>query len=131
MKDSESLRRIETSRRRGFALALLRTSPDSMMVIRTDGTIEFMTETGLKAMGQGEHEDVVERLWWDLWPTTEHDVLQANFRTALGNKKCSFRALGRATDAHQKIWQTELTPVADEYGVVTRVICVSRDITHF
>ena len=120
----EALRRSEE-----FSRRVLASSDDCIKVLDLDGSLETMSEGGLRALGIEDLTPFVGRCWADTFePDAQADAHRAVARARAGRTaRFEGRLRTRRGDVHY--WDSVLTPVADADGRPEKILAMSRDVT--
>ncbi len=113
----------------GFALAYLRSSPDCVKLLSTDGRINFMSENGMCAMQIDAFESIKGAHWWTLWPEELRETLQRAVKDAAGGESVGFDGACPTAKGEPRQWSVTVSPVRAGDGSITSLLAVSRDVT--
>lgn len=108
---------------------MLDASVDCIKVIDSNGMLLKMNRSGCEALGVAASEAPYGIKWLSLLPPDIRIRGRRALRVARQGRKASFS--GRSElPGHKTIhWDNILTPVTDENGQVSSILCVSRNIT--
>lgn len=131
--DSDGIRALkrreaELERREAALRDMLDVSVDCIKIIDLDGNLVHINQAGRSALGVPEHPSPALP-WLSLLP----EDVRADGEAALASARAGAPARfpGRSVDEAGQVrhWDNMLTPMLDEAGRATSVLCVSRDIT--
>ena len=109
-----------------FTLAFLKNSPDSVSVLSSSGTIEYMNENGLALLGFDRSDDIVGLPWDSLWPAdTRATVLDAVQSAAQGERR-RYTALLGYLNAPEMCCDITLCPLTSPQGRVDALLAIIR-----
>ena len=108
---------------------MLDVSVDCIKIIRTDGTVSHMNRSGCVALGVPLDETRFGMKWLDLLPRAVRQRGQRALRLARRGRNARFAGLSQIPGSKPHHWDNILTPIKDEHGQTTGILCVSRDIT--
>ncbi len=108
---------------------MLDVSVDCIKIIDTDGKLMHMNRSGCLALGVPLDEKEFGMRWLDLLPPEIRSRGQRALAVARTGKNARFAGMSVVGDNKPQHWDNILTPVIDESGTTTAILCVSRDIT--
>lgn len=108
---------------------MLNVSVDCIKVINTDGRLIFMNRSGCEALGVSVDEKEFGMEWIPLLPESVHRKGRAALKKAAEGECSGFRGMSILPDGGVIHWDNMLTPVLDNAGKTTSILCVSRNIT--
>jgi PAS domain S-box-containing protein len=113
-----------------YFLSVLEASQDCIRVIGLTGAIEYMNLHGRELFEIDDFDARNrDRYWPDMWPPESRLAVEDALNKALAGGSSSFRALCPTAKGNVRWWDTTVSPVLDEAGVVVRVLAASRDVT--
>ncbi|PRY92635.1 PAS domain S-box-containing protein [Hasllibacter halocynthiae] len=112
-----------------FLFSLLQATPDCIKVIEADGTISFMNQNGLDAMGIGDVAEMRGVPWSSFWPEASRETVDAAVGAARQGQRARFEGPCQAAGGALRRWEVSVSPIAEADGRVVRVLAVSRDVT--
>ena len=107
---------------------MLDVSVDCIKIVRPNGTVSHMNRSGCVALLGKEKVKKFDMEWLNLLPVEVRDKGQNAISAAVKGKNARFAGMSGEGDARQ-YWDNILTPVVNEEGQTTSILCVSRDIT--
>jgi diguanylate cyclase (GGDEF)-like protein/PAS domain S-box-containing protein len=108
---------------------VLDASADCIKILAPDGTLEFMNESGLRAMELPSLETVRGRSWPALWPKGGRTAARRAIERALADQTARFSGFCPTVSGKRKWWDVIVTPVKNERGEIIRLLSISRDMT--
>lgn len=102
-------------------------SIDCIKVLTPQGVLQHMNSAGCLALNVAEAAAAGQR-WLDLLPGAMHPAARRALARAAAGKACRFSSVTQV-DGTPRHWDNLLTPVTDDHGKVTSILCVSRDVT--
>lgn len=107
---------------------MLDVSVDCIKIITPDGKLEHMNKSGCMALLGQERVKKFGMDWLTLLPPEVREQGAKAIKTAARGKNARFAGMSTHGDTVM-YWDNILTPVHDEQGNTTSILCVSRDIT--
>lgn len=107
--------------------ALLDATSDCIKLITTDGTLLFMNRSGCLALGV-PFDSEFGMPWLSLLPPEVHEAGMRAIETASAGHSATLMGMSDSPDG-MVYWDNLLTPILDQQGVVTTLLCVSRNVT--
>ncbi|WP_168400121.1 sensor domain-containing protein [Acinetobacter indicus] len=107
---------------------MLDVSVDCIKIVKPDGSLSHMNRSGCQALLGKEREKNFGMKWLDLLPPEAREKGQQAIREAIKGKNSHFPGMSINQD-EVKYWDNMLTPVLNEHGETTSILCVSRDVT--
>lgn len=107
--------------------AMFDATPDCVKIITTGGRLLAMNRAGRLALGVGLAAPL-GMPWLGLLPESVRAEGETALRDAAAGRSARFAGQS-VTDAGVIYWDNLLTPVTDDCGRVTSIVCVSRDVT--
>lgn len=104
-------------------------SGDSIKELSLEGIITFVNSHGLERVAVENKEYVLNRHWTSQWPDHVHPQIEEALAAGRRGEPAQFEAectTPRGVDRH---WLVSTTPLKDEFGNVTSLLAVNRDIT--
>ncbi|WP_052130878.1 GGDEF domain-containing protein [Erwinia typographi] len=108
---------------------MLNVSVDCIKVINTNGCLIFMNKSGCEALGVSVNEKEFGMAWLALLPESVHRKGRVALKKAVKGECSGFRGISALPDGTITHWDNMLTPVLDNAGKTTSILCVSRNIT--
>lgn len=112
-----------------LAFALLSASDDCVKLFSTDGTLDFMSRSGMTAMEIADFADVKGKYWWSLWPEAETVKLRDAVARANAGLNTRFEAYCPTSLGKPKWWDVAVAPIHGSNGAPRQILALSRDIT--
>jgi diguanylate cyclase (GGDEF)-like protein/PAS domain S-box-containing protein len=109
--------------------SILEASDDCIKLIGIDGRLEMMNQPGACAMEIDDLDHVLGREWVALWPAAARRTARAAVEAARSGRAARFTDCCPTAKGTVKWWDVVITPMTNEAGEVTRLLCISRDIT--
>lgn len=107
---------------------MLDVSVDCIKIVRPNGTVSHMNLSGCVALLGQEKVKKFDMEWLSLLPPEVRDKGQIAITSAAKGQNARFAGMSGEGDARQ-YWDNILTPVVNEEGQTTSILCVSRDVT--
>ena len=107
---------------------MLDVSVDCIKLLRTDGTLIHMNQSGCDALGVAPDSGFGHR-WLPLLPPEVRDKGEKALQQAVLGENARFAGMSVIPGMGPMHWDNILTPVKGPDGQVTSILCVSRDIT--
>lgn len=107
---------------------MLDVSVDCIKLLRTDGTLIHMNQSGCDALGVAPDSGFGHR-WLPLLPHEVREKGERALQQAIQGKNARFAGMSVIPGMAPMHWDNILTPVKDACGRTTSILCVSRDIT--
>lgn len=107
---------------------MLDVSVDCIKIVRPNGTVSHMNRSGCLALLGREREKKFGMKWLDLLPPEVRNKGQKAINDAIKGKNGRFAGMSGIGEGRQ-YWDNILTPVINENGETTSILCVSRDVT--
>ena len=107
--------------------SMLAVNPDAIHVLSADGTLDSANENGLAMLGLPDLSALPDRAWEALWPDDVRPVLRDALSAARLGGHARFEASFPAASGEPRTWDVRVLPME---GMPSRLIAVSRDITH-
>lgn len=104
-------------------------SPDSILLIGTDGQILFANQACRDGMELGRDAGVVSSCWLQCWPAATRDRAREAFAAALAGGSGRFAAPRPTAAGDLRWWDVVISPVLSESGEPLRLVSIARDIT--
>lgn len=109
--------------------SILDQSVDCIKLIDLDGTIQYMNDNGLCAMGIDDLCSVRGAVWADLWPGEARQLILASYPSAATGATARFRAFCPTAKGAPRWWDVSVSRVTDTEGQLAGYLSVSRDVT--
>lgn len=117
--------------KRGKSISLERVmldaNPDCIKVLSPAGTVITMNRAGCIALGVPESSKF-GMPWLPLLPKCVHAAGELALEEARNGHSARFPGQS-LSDGETRYWDNMLTPVKDDSGAVTAILCISRDVT--
>lgn len=99
---------------------------DCVTLLEPDGTIAYMSLTGLSAMGIADLGQVRGNAWHTLWPDAARPMLHQALCLAAEGKTASFVADVPSACGKGLRWEVTVAGVTDDSGAVHQIIAISK-----
>jgi diguanylate cyclase (GGDEF)-like protein/PAS domain S-box-containing protein len=109
--------------------SILEASPDSIQMLDRQGRILFANPLAAKRIGVDDPAALIGVPWVDLLPPENARDARAALTLARKGETAHF-TMAWADPGGARWWDIVATPVRDEAGAVSRVVVISRDISH-
>lgn len=109
--------------------SILEASSDCIKVLGKDGRLELMNGPGACALEIDNVEDVLGCDWLSFWPAEARNTVMAALAEAQAGNPARFTGNCFTAKGTERWWDVIITPMTDHIGEVTRLLCISRDIT--
>ena len=109
--------------------SMLDASVDCIKVVNIDGSLRHMNRSGCLALGVAPEEQAFGMPWLDLLPAEIRGRGRRALARAVGGQHARFSGKSVVEGQTAQYWDNLLTPMLDDEGRVTGVLCVSRNIT--
>lgn len=107
---------------------MLDASVDCIKLLRPDGTLIHMNQSGCDALGVAPDSGFGHR-WLPLLPPEVREKGEKALQQAVQGENARFAGMSALPGMAPMHWDNILTPVKDASGNTTSILCVSRDIT--
>lgn len=107
---------------------MLDVSVDCIKIVRPNGNVSHMNRSGCIALLGKEREKNFGMKWLDLLPPEVRHKGQKAINDAIKGKNARFAGMS-GLGAGRQYWDNILTPVVNDEGQTTSILCVSRDVT--
>jgi PAS domain S-box-containing protein len=112
-----------------FSTAVLNASNDCILVLATDGRIEFMNDSGLAQLEIDDFSQIGGSACSRLWPDHEEASISSAIDAAVRGDSSRFETFNATHQGAARWWDVSVAPVTDDAGHVQRVLFAARDIT--
>jgi two-component system, chemotaxis family, CheB/CheR fusion protein len=113
-----------------FNRAIVESSPDCVKIINRSGAVEAMNTNGCRLMEVDDFETIRGRLWWELWPENQLDLIKSAVESSGRGELVHFQAECPTARGKLLWWDVVVAGINNGKGEVERLIAVSRDITN-
>ena len=110
--------------------SIINNTEDCMKVLTLDGRISYMGEPGQRLLEVESFEDVRDRNWLTFWNDADRESADHALQMARSGKVGRFQGLCPTFSGKPRWWDSIVSPILDAHGVPSRLLAVSRDITH-
>jgi PAS domain S-box-containing protein len=104
-------------------------SRDCVKILDLDGRLLYINPAGLRQLGFETSNDLLHRLWVDLWSEKDRDAVRDAFARAKAGAIGRFQGPNRTAAGITKWWDVVVTPIVDASGAIVQLLAVSRDIS--
>ena len=108
---------------------MLDASVDCIKVINIDGTVRRMNLSGCMALGVPTDERDFGMKWLTLLPVDVRDRGRRALNAVRKGRKASFAGRSELPGEKPVHWDNILTPLFDQEGQLSAIMCVSRNVT--
>lgn len=112
-----------------FARTIFESSPDSVIVLETDGRMHSINSTGLRLMEIDDFASLIGKNWIDFWEDDEKKIAVNAIKQAFEGKSIHFEGFRRTVKGTPKWWDVTVAPVFNDQGKTTLLVSNSREIT--
>ena len=112
-----------------FNRSIIESSPDCIKVLDLDGTLRAVLR-GKELLGITEVGPYIGRSWFDMWAGDHRHAAEEAVATARAGGAGSFVGYYRTMRGDPKWWDVAVSPILDAGGRPSRLLAVSRDVTH-
>jgi PAS domain S-box-containing protein len=109
--------------------ALLESSADCVKLLDPAGRLEAINAAGVRLLEAPSEDSLLGRELAGLWPPEGAARMREAVAAALGGGVGRFQGFCPTVRGTLKWWDVSVSPVRDETGAVTRLLCVTRDGT--
>lgn len=103
-------------------------SQDCIKEVGLDGIVLSVNEKGLKLLRADTAEQVVSRVWREMWPAEARHLVDQALHEARSGRAYEFESACRIFSGDLREWYVRTTPLRTD-GVVTGMLAVSADVT--
>lgn len=107
---------------------MLDSSADCIKILSPSGHLRKMNRAGCTALGV-DPDGGFGMSWLSLLPAQVRRTGEAALARARSGKDSSFPGMSQLPGHSPAYWNNVLTPILDEDGQVTEIVCISRDVT--
>jgi PAS domain S-box-containing protein len=111
------------------ALALIEIIPDCVSVLDFDGAVIAINAVGLQQFDIDDRTWLGRR-WLAWWPPEIQTHVEKGLSEARSGRKGHFFGYCPTAKGAPKWWHVSVTPLLDECGRVSSLLCIARDITN-
>ena len=120
----------QIDRNGGLFLSVLQASQDYVAVLGADGCVQFINDRGLSLMDDEHRQDIVGRLWSELWPEDYRQDVERVLSAAGKAETARFRAWHATSGGPPTWWDTMVSPILDRTdGSVVGLLALCHEIT--
>ena len=112
-----------------FSRSILDSSPDCILVIGNDGTLQFMNKQAFSAMNVSVLGQVKNKPWTELWPEPAKASASKALGEARDGRPARFSARLETSSGEARFWDVSVTAFSGEQQVSTRFLATARDTT--
>lgn len=109
--------------------SIIEASPDCISLLDTEGTVQFMNEAALRALGSDGAKRALGSPWGASFPASVRGPARMAVEQARHGRVGHFSASQPTSDA-QKWWDVVVAPVRADGDETTGLVAIARDITH-
>jgi PAS domain S-box-containing protein len=128
--DIDDKKRAEKALRESEELArsVIQNSPDCVEVLDASGITLLVNASGCRVFGF-EEGSVQRSKWTDAWPAKDREPASRALQAALAGRAVVFQDSRRTANGPERQWEISVTPIVDDQGNVSKILCISRDVT--
>ncbi|MGC0363262.1 diguanylate cyclase (GGDEF)-like protein [Rhodococcus sp. 27YEA15] len=108
---------------------MLDVSVDCIKILHVDGRLSHMNKSGYLAFGIPPEVNIAGLQWLDLLPKEVRAQGRKALGTALDGRNARFMGMSIAPGQKPQHWDNILTPMKDDDGTTSGILCVSRNVT--
>ena len=112
-----------------FVNGMLAASPDCVMVLSTDGRLEYMNERGVELNQFGSTRDVIAREFADLWPEEDRARVRDAIRRAAAGEIVRTYGFRPTAKGEPRWWETSFASFQPEGAGKPKLVGISRDVS--
>lgn len=112
-----------------LVVSMLGASMDCVKLVSIDGALEFMNFNGRTAMEIAEFDAIRGLQWASLWPEESRGLIEDAVAEAALGRQSRFDAYCPTAKGDPRWWDVAVSPILSEFGGVSGVLSISRDIT--
>jgi len=110
--------------------SIINNTEDCMKVLTLDGHISYMGEPGQRLLEVKSFDDVRDRSWLTFWTGSDREAAERALERARSGEVGRFQGLCPTFTGKPRWWDSIVSPILDAHGTPSRLLAVSRDITH-
>ena len=119
----------ESARDEIFSTSVLNASTDCIIVMSTEGVIEFVNDFGLGELESDSGPRIKGRNWADVCAAAQADKIASAVAQAAVGESSRFEATWLNTHDQPRWWDVSVAPMRDVRETIRHVVAVCRDIT--
>ena len=119
LRDSEAINR-----------SIIDATPDCISMLDMDGNVLFTNDAALRALGLTNAESLLHKPWGLAFYPGVRGAAKHALASARDGRIGHFTALQAGSGEKSKWWDVVVAPVTDDAGTPTKLVVISRDITH-
>ena len=108
---------------------LFNSSADCIKILDLQGRLGQLNPGGIVALELDQPEQLLGKVWWEIWPDEGRALAHSAFDTAKGGQVSKFNAFCPTAQGTPRWWDVVANPVFGADGQVREVMVVSRDMT--
>jgi PAS domain S-box-containing protein len=120
---------IPYTRDESFTDALLTNVPACVKVLDLHATLLYLNTKGAEILELSDSEEAIGADWLGFWEGEDKLSAKRAIKSALGGEVGTFEGFYRTVQGTAKWWDVSVTALVDEFGIVQRLLVISRDIT--
>lgn len=110
-------------------MSLLDQSDDCVKFLRPDGSLTYMSCSGLRVMEIDDFAPLQDKPWPSLWPEDGQQVVKESIAAGARGEHGEFEAFCPTGKGTPKWWHVTVSPIFGQDGQVAALLGSSRDIT--
>lgn len=108
--------------------SIFRHSCDCIKLLTLNGTLEYVSDSAMGALGVASPADAVGKSWPAFWPDSERSKIAAAVTSAARGESVRIEAAtGYGPDARH--WEVAISPVRGAGGALTHLLAISTEVT--
>lgn len=119
----------EEVRGESFSTSVLNASTDCILVMNTEGEIQFINDFGLAQLEAGDGEQIRGRTWMALCEKDEAGKVARAISAAANGASSRFETTWLSEKGLPRWWDTSVAPMHEGEQAIRQVVAVCRDIT--
>ncbi|MDP9171676.1 MAG: PAS domain S-box protein [Acidobacteriota bacterium] len=129
--DIDEKRQAEEARKESEELAhsVIESSPECVEVLDEKGRTVLVNRQGWQRRGIKDPESGLLLPWAESWGGEDRAKAGESLQAALGGATVQFRASSQSESEEPIRWDVSLTPIHGADGLVSKVLCIARDVT--
>ncbi len=112
-----------------FARSILNSSPDCILVVDDDGTLQFMNKPAFSALNVSVLGRVKNRPWTELWPEEVRGPAAQALSDARAGRSARFSASLETSSGGKRSWDVSVTAFGGDPEESMRFLAIARDTT--
>jgi diguanylate cyclase (GGDEF)-like protein/PAS domain S-box-containing protein len=110
--------------------SIIDASPDCISMLDLEGNVLFLNEAGYRVLDGAEPDTILHKPWGRGFAPSVRGAAKHALASAKDGRIGHFTAFQPSIGDQPKWWDVVVAPVRDAGGVPTKLVVISRDITH-